>query len=176
MLVASAAMAGEPVVAPSIQTAAAPSLGAWFVGGTFTNYEGDGELYALQIGRDLHQQFLGFNTAVYVEGGMYSEDGIVDGENAELDVNPFTVNVKLERPLVGPLNFYITAGAGFALWDLDVQFVGSEDGTSFYGQATAGVLYNICERFEVFAGTRWSYLEETSDSQIGWEVGGRINF
>lgn len=176
MLVAGAAMAGEPAATPSIQTAAAPTLGDWFVGGTYTNYEGDGELYALQIGRDLQSQFLGFDTAVYLEAGLYEESGLVDGENADLDVNPFTVNVKLERPLVGPLNFYVTGGIGFALWDLDVEFVGSEDGTCFYGQVTSGVLYNVCNNFEVFAGGRWSYLDERSDSQLGWEVGGRINF
>lgn len=165
-LVAGAAFAGEPVSAPST-CAPAPTLGEWFVGGTYTNFEGDTDMYALQIGRDLGTQFLGFDTAAYLETGMY------DNHSAqELEYNPFTVNLKLERPFVGPLNLYITGGVGFATWESGAD----DDGTSFYAQTSVGVLYNVCERFEVFAGGRLAYLEEASDEEIGWEVGGRINF
>lgn len=165
-LVAGSAFAGEPVSAPST-CAPATTLGEWFVGGTYTDFEGDADMYALQIGRDLGSQFLGFDTAVYLEAGMYEDS--VPGQ--DLEVNPFTVNLKLERPLVGPLNLYLTGGVGFATWD-----TGLDDGTSFYAQTSVGVLYNVCERFEVFAGGRLAYLEEASDDEIGWEVGGRINF
>jgi opacity protein-like surface antigen len=168
-LVAGSAFAGEPVSAPST-CAPATTLGEWFVGGTYTNYEGDAEMYALQIGRDLGAQFLGFDTAVYLEAGMYDADSAA----ADLEVNPFTVNLKLERPLVGPLNLYLTGGVGFATWDLSGG--ADDDGTSFYAQTSVGVLYNVCERLELFAGGRLAYLEEASDNEIGWEVGGRINF
>jgi hypothetical protein len=123
-------------------------------------------MYALQIGRDLGSQFLGFDTAVYLETGIYDNHSAL-----EVEYSPFTANLKLERPLVGPLNLYITGGLGFATWES-----GADDGTSFYAQTSVGVLYNVCERFEVFAGGRLAYLEEASDEEIGWEVGGRINF
>jgi hypothetical protein len=166
-LVAGAAFAGEPVSAPAT-SAPATTLGEWFVGGTYTDFEGNADMYALQIGRDLGTQFIGFDTAVYLEAGMYEDPG------QDLEVNPFTVNLKLERPLVGPLNLYMTGGAGFATWDLTGGV--EDDGASFYAQASAGVLYNFCERLELFAGGRLSYREETSNEEIGWEFGGRINF
>ena len=185
-LVAGAAFAGEPVSAPAT-SAPATTLGEWFVGGTYTDFEGNADMYALQIGLDLGTQFLGFDTAVYLEAGMYEDStadvlipGTIGGSpptlipGQDLEVNPFTVNLKLERPLVGPLNLYMSGGVGFATWDL--TGVVEDDGASFYAQASAGVLYNLCERLELFAGGRLAYLEEISNEEIGWEFGGRINF
>ena len=177
LLVSSVAMAGEPAMTTPMQTAVAPSLGDWFVGGTYTDLESDADLYAIQIGRDLDSKFMGFDTAIYLEAGAYEGDRYTDGEPATLEYNPFTINVKLERPLVGPLNCYITGGVGFAIWDLSVQNGAPDyDGTSFYAQTSAGLLYNVCANFEVFAGGRLVYLDEESESEVGWEVGGRINF
>ena len=174
-LVAGAAFAGEPVSAPAT-SAPATTLGEWFVGGTYTDFEGNADMYALQIGLDLGTQFLGFDTAVYLEAGMYEDSTAVVfiPGTIDLEVNPFTVNLKLERPLVGPLNLYMSGGVGFATWDLTGGV--EDDGASFYAQASAGVLYNLCERLELFAGGRLAYLEETSNEEIGWEFGGRINF
>lgn len=164
MLVAGASFAGEPLTsAPSISTAAAPSLADWFVGGSVVSLDdADDEVYTLHFGRDLSAQFAGFSTAWYAEVG-YQEEG---GDS----VVPLTLNLKLERPLVGALNAYLTAGAGYAL----VDAAGADD--SLYGQASAGLLYNLNERFELFGGARYTYFEESSSDDWGWELGGRINF
>jgi len=206
-----------------------PSLGGWFVGGTYgqldglgSNLEGelervaagaiggppasrldyyasdfDFDLYSLHVGRDLGTQFLGIDVATYLEvayltgdadasidfeggNGEFSNDFELFSETLDLDILPVTLNLKLERNLVAGLAVYGTVGAGYAFSDVDD---GERDG-GFYAQASAGLLYNINESFEVYGGGRWLYLEKVGiddsdlelDNDFAWEAGVRYNF
>lgn len=212
-LTAATAFAGtsKEVIAPATPPPA-PSLGGWFIGGTYGQLDGVGntiedefnvdrldvgdldfDMYTLHVGRDLGRQVLGCDIAVYLEVGyldgelsIYSRFNSFDGPsniNFDVDIIPITANVKLERSLFGPVSAYLTGGIGGAFTDISA---GSEsaDGSGFYAQASAGLLYNINQQCEVYAGARWVHLSDLDfgdapfelDDEIGWEVGFRYNF
>ncbi len=232
------AFAGTEMMMPAPAPAPEPipSVGGWFVGGTYgqldgvgSNFEGqledelgsafvsrnnihatdfDFDLYSLHVGRDLGTQFLGIDVAAYLEvayltgdanvsgnfltqNNGFDGDGFIDGlggfgafsETVDLDILPVTLNIKLERNLVAGLAVYGTAGAGYAFSNIEIDGDGERDG-GFYAQASAGLLYNINESFEVYGGGRWLYLESVGigdtdielDNDFAWEAGVRYNF
>lgn len=205
----------------------APTLGAWFVGGTYGRmddadnvvadtygstivsptgfidvYDLDLESYNLHVGRDLGLKFLGCDLAAYLEVGITDGDARVRGRNADTDpittlnydfeIIPVTANLKFERNLFGKLNAYLSAGAGVAFTkitfksnDTFTSDSDQEDDTEFYMQASAGLLYNITDQWEVYGGARWSNLpdlefgvgsDEVIDDSIFYEIGVRYNF
>jgi len=170
----------------------------------------DFDLYSLHIGRDLGTQFLGIDVAAYLEVAYLTGDanvsgnfltpsqfdnfdsnGFLDGldsfgafsETVDLDILPITLNIKLERNLVAGLGVYGTAGAGYAFSNVELLDESERDG-GFYAQASAGLLYNINQSFEVYGGGRWLYLESVGigdsdielDNDFAWEAGVRYNF
>lgn len=201
----------KEVIAPATPPPA-PSLGGWFIGGTYGQLDGVGntiedefdfdrldvsdldfDMYTLHVGRDLGRQVLGCDIAVYLEVGYLDGEMSIsrfnsfDGPNAirfDVEIIPITANVKIERPLFGPVSGYLTGGLGGAFTDISAGSEGSEDGSGFYAQASAGLLYNINQQCEVYAGARWVYLNDLDfgdapfelDDEIGWEVGFRYNF
>jgi opacity protein-like surface antigen len=167
--------------------APAPTLGGWFVGGTFGQSDTDADLangfsndgdhytsddvdfniYNLQIGRDLGMQVLGCDLAAYLEIGFAEGDGTVRhlGDNGyselELQFVPITMNIKFERVIYGPVSAYLTGGVGYAFSNAkysDGDYDNSDGG--FYAQASAGLIYNISPQWEVFGGVRWMYLDD----------------
>lgn len=184
--------------------APAPTLGGWFVGGTYGQLDAghngedllpgntiddvDFDIYTLHIGRDLGRQVLGFDTAAYLEVGlMDGETSIVGNDTIGVDVEliPVTANIKFERPIFNQFSAYVTAGVGYAFSDISGAGQSATDG-GFIAQATAGVLYNITAQFEAFAGVRYMFLDNVNfggiasplelDNEIGWELGLRYNF
>jgi opacity protein-like surface antigen len=164
-----------------------PTLGGWFVGGTYgqsetgadlgSNFQDydqdyksddvDFDLYTVQLGRDLGMQVLGCDLAAYLEVGFAQGDGTItyqgDGgyTDLELEFIPVTMNIKFERPVYGPLSAYLTAGVGYAFTNAKYDDGGEDtsDG-GFIAQASAGLLYNINAQFEIFGGVRWMYLDD----------------
>lgn len=231
----------KEVIAPTPPPA--PTLGGWFVGGTYgqldadsnagdemnrldpfgyiadpgvalsgtgyfenvgrrpSGYNGDHyevgdfefDIYTLHVGRDLGTQVLGFDLAAYLEVGYLDGEANVSflrNPNAALltgtldaEIIPITLNLKLERPVFGAFNVYLTGGLGYAFTDASFGSE-SDSGGGFYAQATAGVLYNINSQLEVFAGARWVHLSNLDfgdndvelDDSLGWEIGLRYNF
>jgi len=170
------------------------------VGGSVEFGDFDFDLYSLHIGRDFGTQVLGCDIAAYLEvayltGDMTAKATLFDSfgpftESADfdLDIIPVTLNIKLERNLFGALSVYGTAGAGYAFSDIEFEGDSERDG-GFYAQASAGLLYNITQNFEGYAGASWLYLDSVGigdvgigdsdvelDNDFAWEVGLRYNF
>lgn len=90
------------------------------------------------------------------------EDGEFGSYKFDLDVVPVTLNYKLERQISNSFNLYFGVGAGAAFMDLDSNYAGSDDDVVFFAQAFTGVLYNVNESFELFAGGRVIYFDDPS--------------
>ena len=200
----------KEVIAPTPPPA--PTLGGWFIGGTYGQFETDGNLdtslkkvaaaintaydvdkfdfdmYTLHVGRDLGTQVAGFDLAAYLEVGFLDGSATASyiGQSRfdiDVEIVPITINLKLERALFGPVNFYLTGGLGYAFTDVSATGSSDNDG-GFYAQASAGLLYNINSQFELYAGGRWLYLNSLQfgdaplelDDAFAWEVGVRVNF
>jgi Outer membrane protein beta-barrel domain len=185
-------MAIEPAAAPS----APSSLGNWFLGGTVSQLDDlDTQMYALQGGYDFAGDMAGFKSSVYLEVGYIQDDFNLDNPqleqfiDLETQIIPVTLNYKAERQIAGNLGFYVTAGAGVAFNEVEING-SSDDSENFYAQASTGLVYNITERFEVFGGVRWLYLNEVEaapfvnpteskgdvNDDFALELGGRFNF
>jgi opacity protein-like surface antigen len=169
-------------------------------GNAVSSGEFDFDLYTFHIGKEFDYKFLGCDTAAYFEVAYL--DGEIDFplsrqnffSRTETDANviPLTLNYKLERNLFGSLNAYATAGVGYAFLiadnNLNVATDISLNGGGFYAQASTGLLYNINEDWEAYAGIRWLHLssiESDSSSAVfeleledsfAWEIGARYNF
>lgn len=181
--------------------APAPTLGGWFVGGTYgqadVGHNGssiiaariddlDFDFYTLHLGRDLGRQVLGFDTAAFLEVGLMDGETSINNQiDVDVELIPVTANIKFERPIFNQFSAYVTAGVGYAFSDISGNGLSATDG-GFIAQATAGVLYNITEQFEAFAGVRYMFLDNVNfggiasqlelDNEIGWEIGLRYNF
>jgi len=198
----------KEVIAPTPPPS--PTLGGWFIGGTYGQFEADGDLgysvlskaaaaidpfdvdkfdfdmYTLHFGRDLGNQVAGFDVAAYLEVGFLDGSATVADKrfnDIDVEIVPITANLKLERALFGPVNFYLTGGLGYAFTDVSADGSSDNDG-GFYAQASAGLLYNVNSQFELYAGGRWLYLNSLQfgdaplelDDAFAWEVGVRVNF
>jgi opacity protein-like surface antigen len=155
----------------------------------------DLDVYTLHFGRDLGTQVMGCDVAAYVEVGYLSGEqtayfsnqgpGPSNSYDFEVVIVPITLNLKLERPIYGSVNGYLTGGLGYAFNNLEVSGEQSLGDGGFYAQASAGLLYNVNAQLEVFAGGRWSHLSSLEfdnnvgielDDKFSWEVGARYNF
>lgn len=222
-LSASSTFAGSVQEVTTTTCDPAPTLGAWFVGGTYGRmdnadnliadtysnipigptgfidiYDLDLESYSLHVGRDLGMQLLGCDLAAYLEVGITDGDMRIRGREEDTDpistldfdfeIIPVTANLKFERNLFGKLNAYVSAGAGVAFTSITSKTgtnTQKEDDTEFYLQASAGLLYNITDQWEVYGGARWSNLpdlefgvgtDDVIDDSIFYEIGVRYNF
>ncbi len=94
-----------------------------------------------------------------------------------------TANLKVEHTIYGPVSAYLTGGLGYAWTKISAYGDSNRDG-GFYAQASAGLIYNVCERFELFGGARWLYLSDLNmgdtdiqlDDSWAWEIGACYNF
>lgn len=168
----------------------------WFAGGS-AGYLLDNEtgMFTGHLGVDLPWKVAGFGTALFGEIGWAQGNGSYGTPNqriptisSDIHLLPLTINVKLERPLFGPVNFYLGGGAGAAIVDLEMGNNSSDD-TVFFAQAFTGLVTNIGDHFEVFAGARWIHLDQPnfgngmdlgdfgfSNDDVFLEAGGRLNF
>ncbi|BDS07864.1 hypothetical protein NT6N_29040 [Oceaniferula spumae] len=201
LALATAAQAGSDYSAKSIPVAPAPScLWTWFAGGSYGQIDGDDwdeDIYTLHVGieRTCAGNPCGSH-AFFLEVG-YTENEttqLVAGPNGptalaphdiSAEIIPITLNYKFECALTGNLNWYVGAGAGIALAEIDVDgpFVNdSDDDTAFYAHVFAGLVYNVSEAFEVYGGARYIYMDDVFsvdsplDDEVHYELGARFNF
>lgn len=168
----------------------------WFAGGG-SGYLADNEiaLWNGHFGLDLPWKIAGFDPAVFVEIGWAQFDNILGnivGNNvaivgqappaprkgraivaslsADLEIVPVTLNGKLERPLFGPVNGYLGAGAGVAFLNVELSdgtTTRSDEEAVFFAQVFAGLSANLSPNVELFTGLRWIFLD-----QPGFRVAG----
>jgi hypothetical protein len=217
LITSSVALAGDPGSAKSAKggkeiVPEAATLWAWFAGAS-GGYLLDNESGMVHghLGVDLPRRVAGFDQALFLEVGWTecgddwehrgdlkgaappstSTEGGGKAFATDLQIIPITLNWKLERPLAPRLSFYMGAGAGIAIVDMDVSGAinGSDDDVVFFGQVFAGLLYNLTDDFEVYGGVRGIYMDEpdlsvggmdlggnTLDTDVLIEGGGRVNF
>ncbi len=180
----------------------APNPGGWFAGASVGYLdEFDEEMYHVHLGAATPTTFSGWNLAWFIEAGWTESDdrSLADDttiplgyDNQELEIIPVTFNLKLERTLGGNFGVYFGAGAGVGFIDYEADFFAGggvdEEDEVFAAQAFAGVVYNVSEQFEIFAGGRWIYLDYDTPTNLGiaeldfgnddflGEIGMRINF
>lgn len=155
----------------------------------------DLDMYTLHFGRGITNAN-GWDFAAYFEVAYLTGDTDIsavfdDGEdlvsqsaNFDLDIIPVTLNFKVEHALFGPVSAYLTGGVGYAWTKIDGDDYSNNDG-GFYAQASAGLIWNINESFELYGGVRWLHLEDLDidedfgielEDSFAWEVGLRYNF
>ncbi len=202
--------AGKEIIPPPPPSC----LWSWFAGGSvgYVSGDWDEEIYALHIGTERKCQGDSCSHAFFLEVG-YTEkeesDQYYDGDSTQpgtpgiasfdayriklhAEIIPITLNYKYECALTGSLNWYLGAGAGIALVDLDASVGKSStswDDTTFYAHIFAGIVYNVSESFEITLGARYLIMDDPSltgfspldnavsldgDAQVS--VGARINF
>ncbi|MGB2401902.1 MAG: outer membrane protein [Akkermansiaceae bacterium] len=162
----------------------------------------DEPIYSLHLG--LKRECSGDNCthAFFLEVGYTEQDesvsfslgdeGMIDAD-FETEIIPITLNYKYECVLSDQLNWYAGAGAGIALVDLKaVSDNGqttesfSDDDEVFYAHIFAGLVYNVNEALELFAGARYIFMDDTNlggtssdaplDGAAQYEIGARYNF
>lgn len=158
------------------------------------------EFFSGHIGTDLPYTLGCWETAVYLEVGYFECDHdftrkrdikfddkkyygdpkydpsygtSIDFEERltyELEFIPVTLNYKLERELTPSLNAYLGVGAGVAFIDLSNGLGQSDSDTVFFAQAFAGLLYELNESVELYAGARVIYFDDPSFNLGGTEI------
>jgi opacity protein-like surface antigen len=200
--VTATAFAGEP--AP-VQTAPAPAptLGGWFAGVGFGQFESDSnvdsiayndygvdepkigdfefDMYTLHVGRDLGTQVLGCDLSAYLEVGYLSGDANLkdDGDlvtGIDLDIIPITFNLMAQRELFAGIKGYISAGIGYAFTSADVSALSDEDDGGFYAQASIGLAYDVTEQWQMYGGARWLYLSDLDFGYNGAELDDAVGY
>jgi hypothetical protein len=204
------AFAGSPETAPVQAPAQESYLSGWFAAASFgqiydigSNIDNafnvsedlgdlDMDLYSLQAGRRFNYEQYGLSTALYLEVAYLDGDVdinnlggfvILNPINADIDIIPVTLNAMVERNLYAGLGCYLSGGMGYGFTDTDVLSQSDSDG-GFYAQVAAGLNYKFNERFEMFGGARWVYLDSLEfgnttlelDDGFAWEAGFRYNF
>ncbi len=202
--------AGKEIIPPPPPSC----LWSWFAGGSagYVSGDWDEEIYTLHIGTERKCQGDSCSQAFFLEvgytekdesdhyyGGDSTEPGTSDVQNYDAyriklhaEIIPITLNYKYECALSGNLNWYLGAGAGIALVELDAsdgQSSTSWDDTTFYAHIFAGIVYNVSESFEISLGVRYLIMDDPDltgfspldnavslDGDTHVEVGARINF
>ena len=220
LALAATVQAGEEASAKQVIAPPAPScLWSWFAGGSVGYVSGDSlfgsegasllglddwdePIYTLHVGVERTCPGDNCSHAFFLEVGYTEQDesvsfslgdeGTIDG-NFKTEIIPITLNYKYECSLSDSLNWYAGAGAGIALFDIDVNSTdgqtsesNSDDDAVFYAHIFVGVVYNISESFELFAGARYIFMDdvdvagETTDAPLDgaaqYELGARYNF
>ena len=146
-------------------------------------------MYGVQGGMEYKAPGARDSHAIYLQVGFTQDDagfasypgpGVIGGgrtdlASVDLDIIPITLNYKYERNLVGHLNGYVGLGLGIVILDSSYDsswmhvtsppapFSGtlSDDQTNvrFYGEVSAGLSYDVCSAFEVFAGVRYIFMD-----------------
>jgi opacity protein-like surface antigen len=218
LVLVTAAQAGTPITAAAPTPSA--GLWQWFAGGS-AGYLTDLEepMYSLHAGAEYKDPGARGSHAIYLQVGFTQDyasynyspppgttGGITQKASIDLDIIPITLNYKYEAALTDRLNYFLGLGLGIAILDSSYDWSstqalpppygqrgGSEDQTDvrFYGEVFAGLTYDVCAYFELYAGVRYIFMDDVdrnidvfhaSDYTAGinndllLEVGARFNF
>ncbi|MDE0836592.1 MAG: hypothetical protein OSA84_09600 [Akkermansiaceae bacterium] len=209
LAIATTAYAGDDYSSKSAKEVIPPPapscLWSWFAGGSagYVSGDWDEEIYTLHVGTERKCDGDNYSHAFFLEVGYTEKDAAgdedregssVSGDNSQGHLNihaeiiPITLNYKYECALTGNLNWYVGAGTGIALVDLDTSLGGWDD-TTFYAHVFAGIVYNVSESFELSLGVNYLIMNDPNltgssptdkavsvDGDIQVKVGASINF
>jgi opacity protein-like surface antigen len=179
----SIATAGEAVMTNTTTTAApmtyATQHQGWFLGGG-ADYFFDAEepYYNGHLGYDF-----GNGSSLFLEAGWIGEEEFVFPINVDLDIVPITLNYKYEWMFNDRFGLYAGVGAGASNVDVSAGLFNDDDWT-LTAQAFAGLVYNVSESFEIYAGARYLWIDDPDLfganldklDDVGAGVGIRFNF
>ena len=182
------AMAGvQEVTTRDTWTAPEPTGWSWFAGasvGYLFDYKEP--MYTLNAGVTSPWSPFGWNSSFYVEGGLIEDDNETEiplgipGRDADLQIVPITLNVRLEKEITPWFGLYAGAGVGAAFTELIVATNDRDQDVVFMGQVFAGVNFRLGEHSEINVGGRWIHFEdaENYDLDQDWaaEIGYRWHF
>lgn len=183
LAIASNAIAGEDYSKKSVVPVQEPQpecLYKWFAGASIGSLTDKNEgLITGHVGIERRCPDTPYIHALYLEVGHteFRESTnlptIAPSLSQEIDVEivPITLNYKFEGPVTQKLSWYLGAGVGIALINMDTQGIfffssSSFDDTVFYAHACAGVIYNFTPSFKAFLGARYIYMDDPDLSGI----------
>jgi outer membrane protein W len=206
LALAATAQAGEDYSAKAPAPVPAPCLWEWFAGGSVGYaFNAEAAIYNVQVGSEYSCPGSDSSHAIFVEIGygtwddstkLYSREVNLKGK-IDNQMMPFTLNYKYETSLTQSLNWFIGAGAGFAINKVDIDINAysnsSDNSTTFYGQLFAGLVYQVNEQWDVTTSVRYLYQdlgdhklkrELSGANKVGnngiddifWDIGVRYNF
>jgi len=155
----------------------------------------DFNVWTLDVGRSFADcngwDFAGYLEIGWLDGSMKYKGSYTlasttysVSDTADIDIVPLTINGKVQHQIYGPIDGYLTAGVGYA-WAKNSSFGSTTNDGGFVAQASAGLLYNVCNSFQLFGGARWFYLSRVNigdtgldlgNNKIAWEIGARYKF
>lgn len=167
----------EPTPAPA-PTTYSSEMYHWFIGG--------GGDYLFDSEEDYWNAHFGYNfndaSALFVEVGWVGREDDFGGGTADIDMVPITLNYKYEYEFAENWSWYI--GAGLGAGNVDVELPGgvSDDDWNFVAQAFTGIVYEITPSFEIYAGFRYLWIDDTTildedvDNLDDWGIGAGLRF
>ena len=171
----------------------------WYVGGSVGHLSNrEGTLYTLQLGANVarsgpltHSLFAEIGYCEFDETYTihYTSPWTSGSWRTTYDSEfiPVTLNYKLDYQMGGRFSLYAGFGAG-AVWMNDSSYgvASSREDYSieFMAQAFAGVSYEVCSSFQLYAGDRYIWVDDsdryfTSDytgDDVALEIGARFRF
>jgi hypothetical protein len=181
---ASVAFAGSEVAYQSSSDAvtSAANDSTWYVGASVGHLSNrDEALYTLHLGANILRSGP-LTHSLFAEVG-YSEkdDGYAEGQFI-----PVTLNYKVDYQTGGRFSLYAGVGAG-AVWMDDPTYgfaTNREDLVEFMAQAFAGIGYEVCPSFQLYAGNRYIWIDESdryfksddTGDDVVMEIGARFRF
>jgi hypothetical protein len=178
----SAVMAGEAEMTNTTMTSAPmapPQHMGWYLGGG-VDYMIDAEepFFNGHLGYDF-----GNGSSLFLESGWMGEEEFIFPLNIDVDIVPITLNYKYEHMFTDRFGLYAGVGAGSSLVDISAGLV-SDDDWVFTAQAFAGLVYNVSDNFEIYAGGRYMWMDDVSIfganiddlDDVGVGAGIRFNF
>jgi opacity protein-like surface antigen len=151
----------------------------WYLGGG-VDYLFDAEepFYNGHLGYDF-----GGGHSLFLESGWIGTEEFVFPVNIDLDIVPITLNYKYEYMFNERFGLYVGLGAGASNVDVAAGLV-SDDDWVFTAQGFAGLVYNVSENFEIYAGGRYIWVDDISlfganfdnFDDVGAGLGIRFNF
>jgi hypothetical protein len=183
-LLSSVAFAGSEVAYQSSSDAVTPAAAesTWYAGGSVGHLsERDETLYTLHLGANILRSGA-FTHSLFTEVGFSEKDGW----QAEQEFIPVTLNYKLDYQFGDGFSLYAGLGAGAAWIDGLAGFATNwPDSVEFMAQAFAGINYEVCASFQLYAGNRYIWIDDSdlppsismdSGDDVVMEIGARFRF
>jgi len=153
----------------------------WYLGaGIDYMFDAEDAFYNAHLGYDF-----GNGSSLFLESGWLGEEEdtalLFPFVSADVDIVPVTLNYKYEHMFTDCFGFYLGAGIGAANVDVSMGAFGGDEWV-FAAQAFAGVVYNVSDSFEIYAGARYLYLDDTDLGGVSFDelddvgVGAGIRF
>jgi len=159
------------------------SNAGWYFGGSVGHLsDRDDTLYTLHLGANLFR-------SGSLTHSLLAEVGCGENHNRQDEPQfvPITLDYKLDYQVEGRFSLYAGLGAGVA-WIDEAPYgfaTNRQDGSfEFMAQAFAGIGYEVCSNFQLYAGDRYIWVDESDQplksvstgDDLVMELGARFRF